>query len=540
MKRLKDPIYGYIEIDGDVFEKFIDTPAFQRLRRVVQTSYGPLYPAASHNRFIHSLGVYYLGGLAAQAVGASLSCLQEDPEFALAPEKVEEKLATFKVACLLHDLGHAPFSHAGEQFYDVASDSRTLDDQMKRAVNDQIFSKSVDKMRSVAAAPHERMSVILGLDLFGASIPDKALFARCITGYVHDEGSFGLGLDEQIDNILVRLLNSTTIDVDKLDYLIRDSFVVGFESTSIDYRRLLKGIEIKRTAQAKYELVYHSSAISVLENVIYARDFEKKWIQSHPVIIYDQFLIQNAMKYIDKKLCRGDAAKTLFCEESLKESGKTFADDVHISLLCDDDAVYLAKNKYPNSFMQEYFDRNDRRHPVWKSEAEYKALFDEAGCQESLGQLVSILHSIESEFCEGDLMLDQKLVDRVQAEIGELDTLGEEDGAACARKRNLERINAFLSQLKEQCSHIGIIFDFVVIFSKGFTSGFNPDDFRNTLVSFPDCRDSSIFKLDDVSSCLKGEAQSGKRELFYLYHRHANAEDFPRAQLVRFLKESQR
>ena len=60
-KKIKDPIYGYISIDVDYIKNIIDTPVFQRLRRVMQTSYSPLYSSALHNRFVHSLGVYHLG-----------------------------------------------------------------------------------------------------------------------------------------------------------------------------------------------------------------------------------------------------------------------------------------------------------------------------------------------------------------------------------------------------------------------------------------------------------------------------------------------
>lgn len=66
MKRFKDPIYGYIEIEDELITKIIDTAAFQRLRDVVQTSYAPLYSSAVHNRFVHSLGVYYLGRMVAE------------------------------------------------------------------------------------------------------------------------------------------------------------------------------------------------------------------------------------------------------------------------------------------------------------------------------------------------------------------------------------------------------------------------------------------------------------------------------------------
>ena len=63
-KRIKDPIYGYIQIPVKYMTDIVDTAAFQRLRRILQTSYSPLYSSAVHNRFVHSMGVYYLGELA--------------------------------------------------------------------------------------------------------------------------------------------------------------------------------------------------------------------------------------------------------------------------------------------------------------------------------------------------------------------------------------------------------------------------------------------------------------------------------------------
>ena len=67
-KKFRDPIYGYIEIEESVVHNIVDTATFQRLRNIRQTSYGPLYPSALHNRFVHSLGVYHLGCLAFDAV----------------------------------------------------------------------------------------------------------------------------------------------------------------------------------------------------------------------------------------------------------------------------------------------------------------------------------------------------------------------------------------------------------------------------------------------------------------------------------------
>ena len=62
-KRVKDPIYGYIKIPVTYMTNIVDTAVFQRLRRVIQTSYSPLYSSAVHNRFVHSMGVFYLGEL---------------------------------------------------------------------------------------------------------------------------------------------------------------------------------------------------------------------------------------------------------------------------------------------------------------------------------------------------------------------------------------------------------------------------------------------------------------------------------------------
>lgn len=65
-KKLKDPIYGYIDIPIEFVNGIVDTAIFQRLRRIIQTSYAPLYSSAIHNRFVHSIGVFYLGRIAAE------------------------------------------------------------------------------------------------------------------------------------------------------------------------------------------------------------------------------------------------------------------------------------------------------------------------------------------------------------------------------------------------------------------------------------------------------------------------------------------
>ena len=111
-KRIKDPIYGYIKIPVTYMTNIVDTSVFQRLRRVIQTSYSPLYSSAVHNRFVHSMGVFYLGELTVNQLIKEVQKKVNPPMDFL--ERIGE---LFKLACLLHDVGHAPFSHTGEEVY---------------------------------------------------------------------------------------------------------------------------------------------------------------------------------------------------------------------------------------------------------------------------------------------------------------------------------------------------------------------------------------------------------------------------------------
>lgn len=346
MKRFKDPIYGYIEIEDELITKIIDTAAFQRLRDVVQTSYAPLYSSAVHNRFVHSLGVYYLGRMVAEVF---LNSYEE-----VSTEKIpdiKEYLKVFELACLLHDVGHAPFSHTGEQFYLRKGDRGNLHASIIELTQDLALQEEI-KQESYKAAAHELMSVIVSLQEFASLIPDdkKSFFARCITGYKYVNEMDG---KKGYLNCLIELLNSKIIDVDKMDYLIRDSYMTGYDTVAIDYMRLLNNICIKGEKD-KCRICYNKSALSVIENVVYAHDAERKWIQSHPTVLYEAYIIENMIRDVMKEVLECDQLSY----EYLSEKGKKTAELGTVCWLGDSDIIYLAKNLTKCDAAKEYYERD--------------------------------------------------------------------------------------------------------------------------------------------------------------------------------------
>ncbi len=96
------------------------------------------------------------------------------------------------------------------------------------------------------------------------------------------------------------MLNSKVIDVDRMDYLIRDAYTSGFATMTIDYIRLLKAISIVKYNN-HFKIAYQKDAVSIIENVVYAYDAEKKWIQNHPVVLYEAYIIKHMLEHLNEK-----------------------------------------------------------------------------------------------------------------------------------------------------------------------------------------------------------------------------------------------
>lgn len=496
-KRLKDPIYGYIEIPQSYMEQIVDTAAFQRLRRVIQTSYSPLYASAVHNRFVHSLGVYHLGEIAAKSLCREI-CRKNIVKDRMETERMKE---VFLLACLLHDVGHAPFSHTGESFYKDQNHSvQGLHERLIEVIGqvgvekEQLEKDFLDRLKKDCAAPHEIMSAIVGLKEYRGleclkSPEDREFFARCITGYTYS--AVGGTKKKEIQNCVIGMLNGKIIDVDKLDYLIRDAYITGFDTVNIDYERLLMAITIVRQ-NGKYELAYRKGAVSIVENVAYEHDAERKWIQNHPVVLYESYLIHHMIACLNEKLNTG--GHTLFSEESLSVEGHKLK-NIRVCLLSDDDIIYLFKNVYHDELGMEFFERRKRRHPVWKSEAEYDAYFNELVPKGKIRDDFDWIMQNLAEYLTKSTdtcVINDALLRKLKKDVRELkaidETKEEDENYAESikfQKRTKGGMLRMASNLKKYADEKSLPFDFIIVKASQFESNFGKEDFGKIKIVFP-------------------------------------------------------
>ena len=373
------------------------------------------------------------------------------------------------------------------------------------------------------------------IDEDGQPTPEqnREFFARCITGYLYDDQQTMSDPLNSIRNCYIRMLNSKVIDVDKLDYLMRDTYVTGFKTTNIDYERLLTALTVLKERE-QYRLAYNRGAISVVENIIYAHDAERKWIQTHPIVLYENFLLRHIMNDLNSRL--QTESSCLFSIESISPHGVSLKDGLVIRSLCDDDIVYLAKNdKNRSPAAQEYFSRKERRHPVWKSEAEYSAYvlrFSGRGT-ELTDQFLSVMNAIcDSLLVSSDTMaINLKRIRSLEAEINELqsesadnDAFGDDDESRAVqlkKKRLVLRIFKCLQRFAESKS---IECDFVVLSAKQFSSGFSGEAFGSLPIVF-DAKDGQRSRpFSEIVTSL-ADPNVAKEDYFYLFYKRQSSQE---------------
>ena len=217
---IRDPLWDNIRVDRPALLA-LDTPTVQRLRYIRQIGHSFLvYPGATHTRFEHALGAYHL-------TRRALVALEELDE--IAPATEEDRLAV-RMAALLHDIGHYPFSHALEE----------------------AGFPSHETLGVAKLSQGELGAVLVGIG--GKAFP--AMVGALITGTSRSP---------------LQGLISGSIDLDKIDYLSRDARMCGVPYGTVDVDRLLSSLTLVEVEPGRYEVGVHEKGISALESLLFAK-----------------------------------------------------------------------------------------------------------------------------------------------------------------------------------------------------------------------------------------------------------------------------
>jgi len=246
---IKDPVHGYVYVTEDE-KAVIDSYPVQRLHRLRQLAGAEyVYPGANHTRFEHSVGVMYLAGRVA-----------ENPYISQLVS--EEELAMVRVAGLLHDVGHGPFSHVFEQ----------------------LLEKELDKTHEDITTWIIKKSELQDILKKNGCKPDDV--SKLAVGKLHRPGKAFL------DQII-----SSAVDVDKQDFIVRDTHHTGAEYGFIDIFRLIHTLDVMEG-----NLAVDVGALSALESLIIARIESFKSIYFHRVGRAAQIMLALAMEKANAEL----------------------------------------------------------------------------------------------------------------------------------------------------------------------------------------------------------------------------------------------
>jgi uncharacterized protein len=253
-KIINDPVYGFITIDHPLLLSIIAHPYYQRLRRIHQMAFAHLvYPGAVHSRLHHSLGAYHL-----------MSCALNELKNKGTIITPEEELGA-KIAILLHDVGHGPYSHA-------------LENELIKGVHHEVISLLI--MQTMNEEYDQQLQT--AIDIFTDNYPKH---------FLHQ-------------------LVSGQLDVDRMDYLSRDSFFTGVSEGVISYDRILKMLVVKGD-----ELMIEEKGIYSIEKFLVARRLMYWQVYLHKAVMGAEMLlvkiIHRAKELIGKNIPAPAATEAL-------------------------------------------------------------------------------------------------------------------------------------------------------------------------------------------------------------------------------------
>lgn len=239
-KIINDPIYGFISIPYRMFVDLIDHPSFQRLRRIKQGGFSHLvYPGAMHTRFHHTLGAFHLMRHAFRVL------MEKDAD--ITTREIEATL----VAILMHDMGHGPFSHSLEW--------KIID------CSHEYITKAY--MKSLIPEFGEPME--LAIEIFQNRYPKKFLYQ----------------------------LISGQLDMDRMDYLTRDSFYTGVAEGVIGYDRIIEMLQI-----FEGRMVIEEKGLYSIEKFLMARRLMYWQVYYHKTVISAEQMLIRFIERLKKKI----------------------------------------------------------------------------------------------------------------------------------------------------------------------------------------------------------------------------------------------
>jgi uncharacterized protein len=244
---ITDPVHRYIRF-SQVEKEVIDSPAFQRLRRIRQLAGAHLvYPSAQHSRFEHSLGAMHVAGLAGETL--------------LVKGYIDhaEAVQDLRLGALLHDIGHGPFSHLFEEVLEYCSN--TTHEEMGRRIIMQTEIADILARHGHSADQICRLS-----------------FGQSKVNFMNEIISGGLSADI-------------------MDYLPRDGLFTGAEYAKVDYHRLLSSLEV-----SKNRLALNRSALNSLESMLISRYEMFKAVYFHKTVRAAEVMLLRSMIAADEAL----------------------------------------------------------------------------------------------------------------------------------------------------------------------------------------------------------------------------------------------
>ncbi|MDE3235168.1 MAG: HD domain-containing protein [Bacteroidota bacterium] len=243
-KIINDPVYGFITINHPLIFDILAHPYYQRLRRIHQMALAYLvYPGAVHTRLHHSLGAYHLMCNAINELRNKGTEITEEEEIAV------------KAGILLHDVGHGPFSHALENKLMNGQHHETLSLQIMQVMNEDLDGK-----------------LQMAIEIFTDKYPKK---------FLHQ-------------------LISGQLDVDRMDYLTRDSFFTGVSEGVIGYDRILKMLVVH-----KGELMVEEKGIYSIEKFLVARRQMYWQVYLHKTVLAAENMLVHIMARVNELIKQG-------------------------------------------------------------------------------------------------------------------------------------------------------------------------------------------------------------------------------------------